>query len=768
MLRRTLSWICLLAPFVVCAAPVEDIDARIARMDTSELLGQTLLLGYNANDRAGRVSRSNEGLKRLVRKYHPGGVVLFKRNFDLSGDELQTRRDVHRLIMDTQYEALFNGHSPGVPLFIAVDHEGGSLLQLKKGITRFPSSMHIATTRDANLAFRVGGIMGRDLYALGFNMLLGPVADINNNDAEDVIGKRAYGSHKELVAQMATAVMLGIQSSGVLAVVKHYPGHGDSRGDPHFTLPAIQYRDPSRLEQWDLYPFEQAIRNGAEAIMTSHLLVPALDARLPVSLSERAVERKLRREIGFDGLVVSDDIGDMLAVTMDAEKRRVRDRFDATRMALESGTDMVMLAHVYGAEDARHPERTMTEVEFDRYYRRLVEYFDASEARREILRAHVRRILHAKERYIPPAYWQAASEADFPALPPWEKRKADRDFAREVAEQSLVLISVQGKPVFRMEEQSLFRASTGVIDAMDHVVLASPVFRDDELGEAITSALKDRGLPAPSIVHLIYGYKSKESLRRASRLWGEKVERLYHTRADGTRRYNERAIRDKAKEIVRALQQRGREAKAMLIFGMVTVAQGKVLEAVLQTPDLETYVSDVLVLLYKEPYHLASTVYASPLVSVLSLPAFPDLRMAAEALTGAVLPHSLDYLPFNVPGIVDRSRALGQPIVPLKLTEDVIDKHDTESGKPPKKETTDPLPPPPRPPWESILAFGIILALAMGVGYFMRRMDIGKPLVVLVFVLVLVMGVGIMGYFTAGEVLGLIQPLLSALAGVSP
>ncbi len=770
-------------------ATTEEIEQRVVSMDTASLLSQTLLIGYNANDRNGVVSRSNAGLKELVRKYRPGGVVLFKRNFDFSRDAQHARRHIHQLITDLQAASLFHHNDQrGIPLWVAVDHEGGSLLQLKKGVTRIPSAMHIATSRNAPLAFRVGQLMGRDLYTLGFNMLLGPVADINNNDEEDVIGKRAYGSNKELVAQMASAVMEGIQSSSVLAVVKHYPGHGDSRGNPHFTLPIIQYQDPATLEQWDLYPFRYAIDHGAAALMTSHLLVPALDQHLPVSLSDKAIARKLRQDMGFHGLVISDDIGDMLAVTMNAHQQHVRSRFDATRMALEAGTDMVMVAHIYGQEDTRHPERTMTTQEFAHYYRQLLDYFDATEERREILRRHVRRILLNKQRFIPPAYDKARDSTGFPSLPVWSSRHEDEQFARSVAEQAVVLISARGKPVFHLEDQQLFHSNGGIVgDQQSHdVVIASPVYKDDELGDSLGRRLQDIGYARPSIVHMVYGYKSKDALAGASRRWGEKVERLYYTRSNGQRKYNDDAIQRKADEIVAALSTK---QQALLIFGMVTVAQGKVLEAVLKHRQLTQHVSDIIVLLYKEPYHLARTVYENPRVSVLSLPAFPDLRIAADVLAGSLSPKPVSYLPFNVPGMVDRARALGAPIVPLPVnhgsipidhyaaeptSHQVVAKAPANTTSPTNAEAeivTDSAAGSageshrPRPAWELLLEFAFILALAMAVTLFMRKMELGKPVVIISFVLVLIIGTGIMGFFTSGEVLGLIRPLLGGITG---
>ena len=787
MMRYGMVWLAgwLLTATTALAATAADIEQRVASMDTATLLSQTLLLGYNANDRNGVVSRSNAGLKKLVEDYHPGGVVLFKRNFDFSRDAQHARQHIHRLITDLQAASLFHGDGQhGIPLFVSVDHEGGSLLQLKKGVTRIPSAMHIATSRNAPLAFRVGQLMGRDLYALGFNMLLGPVADINNNDEEDVIGKRAYGSNKELVAQMASAVMEGIQSASVLAVVKHYPGHGDSRGNPHFTLPVIQYQDPAALEQWDLYPFRYAIDHGAAALMTSHLLVPALDQRLPVSLSDKAIARKLRQDMGFKGLVISDDIGDMLAVTMNKHQQHVRSRFDATRMALEADTDMVMVAHIYGKEDGRHPERTMTTAEFARYYRQLLDYFDATEERREILRRHVRRILLSKQRFIPPAYDKARDSTGFPSLPVWNSRHEDEQFARSVAEQAVVLISARGKAVFHLEDQQLFHSNGGIIgDQQSHdVVIASPVYKDDELGDSLGRRLQDIGYARPSIVHMVYGYKSKDALAGASRRWGEKVERLYYTRSNGQRKYNHDAIQRKADEIVAALSTK---QQALLIFGMVTVAQGKVLEAVLRHEKLAQHVSDILVLLYKEPYHLARTVYENPLVSVISLPAFPDLRIAADVLAGSLSPKPVSYLPFNVPGMIDRARALGKSIVPLatsnapapadhysveqpgpqpatssassSVTEETAVADGTAEGIGKTQQ--------PRPAWELLLEFAFILILAMAVTLFMRKMELGKPVVIICFVLVLIIGTGIMGFFTSGEVLGLIRPLLGGITG---
>src|SRR3990172_472101 len=254
--------------------------------------------------------------------------------------------------------------------------------------------MYVGATNSPDYAKEAGLIAGRELRLLGINTVLAPVADINNNDKEDVVGKRAFGAHKSLVADMAACFMEGLQESNVLSVAKHFPGHGDAPSDPHDKLPKINYVDKNRLLNWDLYPFTQLIDAGVNGIMTAHLLTPELDAQ-PVTISRKAITDRLRGEYKFKGMVISDNIADMRGILLNERGDTVRDRLDAVTRAYEAGTDIVMLAYVRSKDDDTTPHLTVSLEEFRQMHEKLLSYFTPND-KRTILKKAVSRVLRQK------------------------------------------------------------------------------------------------------------------------------------------------------------------------------------------------------------------------------------------------------------------------------------------------------------------------------------------------------------------------------------
>ncbi|HRL13531.1 MAG TPA: glycoside hydrolase family 3 protein, partial [Aggregatilineales bacterium] len=239
-----------------------------------------------------------------------------------------------RALTEPLYAAARDGHLP--PPILGIDQEGGQLMAVTGGATELPGNMALGATRSARLAVDAGRVLGRELLALGVNMNFAPSLDVNNNPANPVIGIRSFGESPALVAELGIAVMRGIESEGVIATLKHFPGHGDVQGDTHHVAPVVKH-PRAYLENVEFYPFREAIDAGARAVMSSHLIFEAVDADNPATLSPAVMTGLLRGEMGFSGLTLTDAM-DMYAVA--------RFGTPGIRQALDAGNDLVLLGHI--------------------------------------------------------------------------------------------------------------------------------------------------------------------------------------------------------------------------------------------------------------------------------------------------------------------------------------------------------------------------------------------------------------------------------------
>ena len=231
------------------------------------------------------------------------------------------------------------------PLFVAVDQEGGRVQRL--GPPRYPArptAREIGGSGDAESRARTeAASLGRELKDLGFNWDFAPVLDVDNNPDNPVIGDRSYSPDPERVAALGAQAVRGLQEdAGLLACGKHFPGHGDTDTDSHLALPRISH-SRARLERIEMVPFRAALAAGLGAVMTSHILFPALDAALPATLSPAILTGLLRQQMGFDGLVITDDL-EMLGIA---------DHWgagEAAVLAVEAGADLVLCCHTYDTQ----------------------------------------------------------------------------------------------------------------------------------------------------------------------------------------------------------------------------------------------------------------------------------------------------------------------------------------------------------------------------------------------------------------------------------
>lgn len=295
-------------------------------MNTDEKIGQLLLIGLE-----GRTL--DAPVRELIANRHIGGIILFKRNV---GSLEQTIGLLNAL-------KAANG-SNAAPLFLSVDQEGGAVSRLPAAFAALPDNRHIGQANNPQLAKRIGELLGEELRLLGMNMNYAPVLDVDSNPDNPVIGPRSYGASAALVADLGTQAMKGMQGAGVVPVVKHFPGHGDTEVDSHLELPVVS-KPLEELRKLELLPFRRAVQEGADAVMVAHLLIPALDNAAPASFSEPVIDGLLRQELGFQGVVMTDDL------TMGAITKHF-DIGEAAVRTILAGGDLVMVAH--GADRALH------------------------------------------------------------------------------------------------------------------------------------------------------------------------------------------------------------------------------------------------------------------------------------------------------------------------------------------------------------------------------------------------------------------------------
>jgi len=295
-------------------------------MRLREKLGQLFMVGFDG-------LTPPRGLTRLIQSVGLGGVILFRRNVD-------DPEQVLALTGALQRSALH------APLFIAIDQEGGRVSRLPPPFTQFPPAAVLGKRNSFDLTYAVGEAMGRELLAVGINMDMAPVLDVNTNAANPVIGDRAFGDSPIVVEEHGLAMIVGLQDRRVIACAKHFPGHGATSADSHVELPVVR-ASLRQLERVELRPFEHAISNRLAALMTAHVVYPALDRSTPATLSKKIVTGLLRRAMGFEGLVVTDDL----------EMKAIAARHDPAAAALkafQAGADVLLFC-----QDTEAPRRAI-------------------------------------------------------------------------------------------------------------------------------------------------------------------------------------------------------------------------------------------------------------------------------------------------------------------------------------------------------------------------------------------------------------------------
>jgi len=267
-------------------------------MEIAEAVGQRLLLAFH-----GKESPSTE-IERAIRDFQPAGISLFRSlNIDSPAQLRDLTGSLQRLARDSGLS----------PLLIATDQEGGQLMAVGAG-TPLPGNMALGATGSESLARRAGEVLGCELAAMGVNVDYAPCVDVNINPHNPVVGVRSFGEDPAEVAILGAAMVEGIQSQGVAATAKHFPGHGDTASDSHHGLPFVPH-SLERLRALEFVPYRSSIKAGTKLVMTAHLALPALDgpSAPPATLSPRVLKGVLRSELGFNGVIVTDAL-DMHAI----------------------------------------------------------------------------------------------------------------------------------------------------------------------------------------------------------------------------------------------------------------------------------------------------------------------------------------------------------------------------------------------------------------------------------------------------------------------
>jgi beta-N-acetylhexosaminidase len=332
--------------------------------DSLRAAGRRVMVGFEGH-------AASADVRRLIRDFGAGSVILFARNVDAPEQLAELVRELQAIARDA-------GHD--LPLLVAVDQEGGRVARLQAPWTAWPPLRAVGHAASEDLARLMGAGLAAELSACGIRWDFAPVVDVDTNPQNVVIGDRSFGDDPERVGRLGAAMIRGLQDGGVVACAKHFPGHGDTDVDSHLALPAVDH-SRSRLDDVELRPFRAAIEADVASIMTAHVLARELDDRLPATLSPVVIQGLLRVEMKYDGVIVSDDL----------EMKAVADRWDAGAaavLAAQAGCDLLPVCKAHDAQ--------VEAIEA------LVRAVESEQMRWSDMDAAVARIRRVKERFLLP------------------------------------------------------------------------------------------------------------------------------------------------------------------------------------------------------------------------------------------------------------------------------------------------------------------------------------------------------------------------------
>ena len=332
---------------------------EINELSIQEKIGQMIIIGMDTNYITDRI-------RTMITKYKIGGIILYRKNFSTYAEMIELIKQLKQL-----------NQSNKIPLFISIDQEGGRVNRMPKEIKNLPPANTIAKEGGIELVKEAANITGELLSKSGYNLNFSPVLDIKRFEDSHAIGDRCYGDNKDDVAKYGICVMKELQKQGIVPVVKHFPGHGATKKDSHYMLPVIN-ESIEKIEKDDMYPFEQAIKKGADAILVGHLLIKNVTWMYPASLSRKFIFKYLRKKYRYNGIIITDDL----------KMRAIKFLYgtdNAVVKAFEAGNDMVVFRFNHEEE-----KRTLEKLE------KMVKLGKIKESR---INKSVKRIIKLKQKY---------------------------------------------------------------------------------------------------------------------------------------------------------------------------------------------------------------------------------------------------------------------------------------------------------------------------------------------------------------------------------
>ena len=369
--------------FYSCAIKKDETDKMIDQMTLREKAAQMLMPSiryetFYSDDCFSYLTELNEAYTKLIAGNGFGGIILFGGNFVSYDQSIQLIDDIKRVNKEA-------GH---LPLFIAIDHEGGSINRIPFS-TILSGNLSLGAANKEETTYRYASIIGEELFDLGINLDLAPVADINNNPENPVIGIRSFSDDPKLTANMTRAFIQGLHSQNVLSTLKHFPGHGDTSSDSHYGLPRID-KTYEEIMNFELEPFKAGIEEGSDLIMTAHIQFPAIEEEkykgviLPATLSEKIIGGILRNDLGFDSVVITDSLN------MDAI-RKYFSKKDVARLAINAGCDILLMPVNERVSIPLYIEK------LENYITMICDLVEEGQIKEETIDAAVRRILKLKK-----------------------------------------------------------------------------------------------------------------------------------------------------------------------------------------------------------------------------------------------------------------------------------------------------------------------------------------------------------------------------------
>src|SRR3989338_3832908 len=285
-----------------------------------EKIGQMFMVGFHG-------TTISDELKGIITDYGVGGVILFSRN-------IESMSQVKDLCSSLQ-ELSIKSHK--IPLLIAIDQEGGRVFRLKPPFRQYPSYGELGRAGSEDAVRSNALLMEDELIEIGVNMNMTPVLDVNTNPKNPIIGDRSFSSDPDVVSRLGGHVIKTFHEKNIITVGKHFPGHGDTFSDSHLELPVVNHKI-ERLEEIELKPFINTFKTGLRAIMTAHVLYPALAPDYPATMSEKIINEILRKKLGFNDVVITDDL------EMKAISNNYSDEISAIQ-SVKAGVDILLICH---------------------------------------------------------------------------------------------------------------------------------------------------------------------------------------------------------------------------------------------------------------------------------------------------------------------------------------------------------------------------------------------------------------------------------------